>query len=86
MKHSREVSEGDDPSLEEFLPGLRPPLEAHFSISRTRSRITRRIWTMHFPSSLITDGRDLGKCAISRARLDEAERCFPAQPQRFAIP
>jgi dGTPase len=28
VKHSREVEPGDGPELEEFLPGLRPPLEA----------------------------------------------------------
>lgn len=28
VKHSREVEPGDGPELEEFLPGLRPPLES----------------------------------------------------------
>src|SRR3954467_4875293 len=28
IKHSRELQAGDDPALEEFFPGLRPPLEA----------------------------------------------------------
>jgi dGTPase len=28
VKHSRDIAPGDDPELEEYLPGLRPPLEA----------------------------------------------------------
>ena len=28
LKHSREIAAGADPELQEFLPGLRPPLEA----------------------------------------------------------
>jgi dGTPase len=28
VKHSRDITPGEDPALEEYLPGLRPPLEA----------------------------------------------------------
>ena len=48
-KHSRDFEPGEDPQLDEYLPGLRPPLEAQLIDLPTKSPTTPPTWTTPFP-------------------------------------
>ena len=46
VKHSRDFAPGEIPELDEYLPGLRPPLEAQLIDLADETPITPPIWTM----------------------------------------
>jgi dGTPase len=82
VKHSRDFSSGEDPSLEEYLPGLRPPLEAQLidfadEIAYGSADLDDAFSAGFFPMARIAESIPLyaGLCA-------ELECQFPGAPER----
>jgi len=85
VKHSRDFSAGEIPELDEYLPGLRPPLEA---------QLIDRCDEIAYNTSDLDDGYVAGLIPIEEARrvvdkfreLDDiAEMQFPGAPERVRM-
>lgn len=84
-KHSRDFEPGEIPELDEYLPGLRPPLEA---------QLIDRCDEIAYNTSDLDDGYSAGLVSIDHARravykfreLDEAASMqFPGAPERVRM-
>jgi dGTPase len=85
VKHSRDFEPGEIPGLEEYLPGLRPPLEA---------QLIDLCDEIAYNSADLDDGYSAGLVSIEQARrsvdkfgeLDEAiSTQFPGAPERVRM-
>jgi dGTPase len=85
VKHSRDFAAGEFPGLDEYLPGLRPPLEA---------QLIDRCDEIAYNTSDLDDGYSAGLVTIEQARgavdkfreLDEAASMqFPGAPERVRM-
>jgi dGTPase len=83
VKHSREVEPGDDPALEEFLPGLRPPLEAQLLDIADEIAYNTADLDDAYSIGLITADDISESVPYFAARLDEAETMFPGATPRL---
>ncbi len=84
-KHSRDFEPGEIPELDEYLPGLRPPLEA---------QLIDRCDEIAYNTSDLDDGYSAGLVSMEEARrvvdkfreLDEAAAMqFPGAPERVRM-
>jgi dGTPase len=85
VKHSRDFAPGEIPALDEYLPGLRPPLEA---------QLIDRCDEIAYNTADLDDGYVAGLVSIEDARnavdkfreLDEvASMQFPGAPERIRM-
>lgn len=83
VKHSREISAGDNPVLEEFLPGLRPPLEAQLLDIADEIAYNTADLDDAFSIGLVTAGEIAKNVPFFAARLEEAETMFPGATLRL---
>jgi len=82
VKHSRDFEKGEDPALDEYLPGLRPPLEAQLIDFADE---------IAYNTADLDDGFSAGLFTLQEAgqwvpefgrRLDEIESQFPGASER----
>ena len=83
VKHSREIQAGDDPALEEFFPGLRPPLEAQLLDIADEIAYNTADLDDAFSIGLITADDISPSVPYFAARLEEAETMFPGATPRL---
>jgi len=85
VKHSRDFEPGEDPALDEYLPGLRPPLEA---------QLIDLCDEIAYNTADLDDGHAAGLVSIEQAsaavekigELNESlETQFPAAPERVRM-
>ncbi len=85
VKHSRDFGRGEIPGMDEYLPGLRPPLEA---------QLIDRCDEIAYNTSDLDDGYSAGLVSIEQAREtvdkfreleDTAEMQFPGAPERVRM-
>ena len=83
VKHSREIEPGDDLALEEFLPGLRPPLEAQLLDIADEIAYNTADLDDAYSIGLITADDISENVPYFAARLEEAETMFPGATPRL---
>jgi dGTPase len=85
VKHSRDFARGEIPELEEYLPGLRPPMEAQLIDLCDEIAYNTADLSDGYVAGLVT--MDHARSAVDRFReLDEAASMqFPAAPERVRI-
>jgi dGTPase len=85
VKHSRDFEPGEFPQLDEYLPGLRPPLEAQLIDICDEIAYNASDLDDGYTAGLIT-AEDLRKATGRLEELDElAEMQFPGAPERVRI-
>jgi dGTPase len=82
VKHSREIAPGDSPELEEYLPGLRPPLEAQLIDLADEAAYNTADLDDGFSAGLFT-AEQVSEHVPQYARMyEDAARRFPHSPAR----
>ena len=82
VKHSRDFARGEDPALDEYLPGLRPPLEAQLIDLADEVAYNTSDLDDAFTAGLLSI-RDVRDAAPEfGSRYEEAERQFPGAAER----
>jgi dGTPase len=85
VKHSRDLAPGDAPQLEEYLPGLRPPLEA---------QLIDLCDEIAYNTADLDDAYDAGMIRVAEARAavagfgelwEQAESMFPGATERVQM-
>lgn len=85
VKHSREVEPGDGPELEEYLPGLRPPLEAQLiDLADEIAYNTADLDDAH-SAQLIEAREPLENVAVFREVYETIENQYPGAPERIVF-
>lgn len=83
VKHSREVEPGDGPELEEFLPGLRPPLESQLiDLCDEIAYNTADLDDAH-AAGLLTAPDLAAGVALFREVFETIESQYPGAPERI---
>jgi dGTPase len=83
VKHSREIRPDTEPALQEFLPGLRPPLEAQLIDIADEIAYNTADIDDAFSAGLLTF-QDLDRAVPGFAALHESvETAFPGAPERI---
>jgi len=78
VKHSRDFSAGDNPELDEYLPGLRPPLEAQLIDLADEIAYNTADLDDAFSAALFTVDQVREVVPEFHRRYDQAEGQFPA--------
>lgn len=82
VKHSREVNPGDGPELEEFLPGLKPPLEAQLLDIADEIAYNTADLDDADSAGLVTI-EDIGQAVpLFGERMEEVETMYPGASRR----
>lgn len=85
VKHSRDFQRGEFPELEEYLPGLRPPLEAQLIDLCDEIAYNAADLDDAYAAGLIT-AEDASRATAYFAELDEtAQMQFPGAPERVRM-
>jgi len=82
VKHSRDFGPGDDPLLEEYLPGLRPPLEAQLIDLADEIAYNAADLDDAFEAGLLEPARIAGAVPAYAEILDTVETQFPGASGR----
>ena len=82
VKHSRDFEKGENPALDEYLPGLRPPLEAQLIDLADEIAYNTADLDDAFSAGLITAGDVRNAVGEFERRHEEAEGQFPAASER----
>jgi dGTPase len=80
VKHSREVTEQDTPELGEFLPGLKPPLEAQLLDLADEIAYNTADLDDVFSADLLNMQEIAAALPFFAERLEEVEMMFPGAP------
>ncbi len=85
VKHSRDFASGEVPELDEYLPGLRPPLEAQLIDLCDEIAYNTADLDDGYVAGLVT--MEAARCAVDKFReLDEAAGMqFPGAPDRVRL-
>lgn len=82
VKHSREVNSGDREELQEFLPGLKPPLEAQLIDIADEIAYNTADLDDGLSAGLVRLDEARARIPFLAARLDEVENMFPGAPDQ----
>src|SRR5438067_1111195 len=82
VKHSRDFEPGEIPQLGEYLPGLRPPLEAQLIDLADEVAYNAADLDDAFSAGLLTAGQIAESVAAYALILDELEMQFPGASER----
>ena len=82
VKHSRDFASGENPELDEYLPGLRPPLEAQLIDLADEIAYNTADLDDAFSAALLTPQQVRDAVPEFGARYEEAEHHFPAASSR----
>src|SRR5439155_23065024 len=82
VKHSRDFEPGEIPQLDEYLPGLRPPLEAQLIDLADEVAYNAADLDDAFSAGLLTAGQIAESVAAYALILDELEMQFPGASER----
>ncbi|MGB9610412.1 MAG: deoxyguanosinetriphosphate triphosphohydrolase [Bryobacteraceae bacterium] len=82
VKHSRDFEPGENPELDEFLPGLRPPLEAQLIDLADEIAYNTADLDDGWSAGLFTVEQIAEEVPGYRAIIDELRRAFPAAGER----
>ena len=83
VKHSREVTAADEPWLQEFLPELRPPLEAQLLDAADEIAYNSADLDDAHAAGLLTIDEISAQIPFFAARAEEVEGQFPGAPERL---
>lgn len=83
VKHSGDLKPGTDPELEEYLPGLRPPLEAQLIDLADEIAYNTADLDDGFSAGLFTLEQLAAASPGCAAVLEEAQMQFPGAPERI---
>jgi len=81
-KHSRDFEKGENPALDEYLPGLRPPLEAQLIDLADEIAYNTADLDDAFSAELFTIDEVRAAVSEVQQRLEEAEGQFPGASDR----
>src|SRR5712671_1284879 len=82
VKHSRDFEAGEDPALDEYLPGLRPPLEAQLIDLADEAAYNTADLDDAFSAGLITSAQIAASSPEYAAIEEEIETQFPGATER----
>src|SRR5205809_142702 len=82
VKHSRDFGPGEIPELDEYLPGLRPPLEAQLIDLADEVAYNAADLDDAFSAGLLTAGQIAESVSAYARILDELEMQFPGASGR----
>jgi dGTPase len=82
VKHSRDFAPGEIPELDEYLPGLRPPLEAQLIDLADEVAYNAADLDDAYEAGLLTPGQIAGAVPAWAALLDTVETQFPGATER----
>ena len=82
VKHSRDLAPGENPELEEYLPGLRPPLEAQLIDLADEVAYNTADLDDAFAAGLLTSGQVAESVPEYAAIEEEIETQFPGASER----
>jgi dGTPase len=82
VKHSRDFEKGENPALDEYLPGLRPPLEAQLIDLADEIAYNTADLDDAYSAHLFTTADVRNAVPEFERRLEEAEGHFPAASER----
>jgi len=82
VKHSRDFEPGECPELDEYLPGLRPPLEAQLIDLADEIAYNTADLDDAFSAGLFTLSQIAGSVPLYAGILEEVDTQFPGSPER----